>query len=359
MRRSFFVVLAAALALAACPTAAGRRAGSPACTGALDCPANLSCVGGYCRSLGASSSSGTTAGGGTTGGGSSGTAGASCIAGCPPSEICVSSACVPTGSTSTSTGGSTSSGSGGSSGTGSGGSVYASAVLADAPLAYYRLDELSGSTVRDQSGNGNDGSYGAQVALGLTSLLAADPDPAAGFNGGAATLANYIVVPKSSGLEPAVALSVECWLLPQAAGSSVALLSYGDDTTSPWQPYILRLDGQQITFQLVAQGSIMALTSVAQLTLGQIYHVVGTYDGTTQSLYIDGQLDSSQPATGAITHYGASATNGLGIGHRFSSVEPVFQGTLDEVAIYGTALPAARVLAHYQTGSGPPIGASN
>ncbi len=64
----------------------------------------------------------------------------------------------------------------------------------------------------------------------------------------------------------------------------------------------------------------------------------------------DGSLNASQAASGAISNYAASS-NGLGIGHRYTSTEPVFDGTIDEVAIYGVALSAAiRVLAHYEAG---------
>ena len=69
---------------------------------------------------------------------------------------------------------------------------YASVVLADAPLAYYRLDEPAGATTaHDASGNGLDGSYGAQVTRGVPGLLSGDSDGAATFPGGDWTLDAY------------------------------------------------------------------------------------------------------------------------------------------------------------------------
>ena len=41
---------------------------------------------------------------------------------------------------------------------------YAAEVLADSPVAYWRLSETSGSTVADETGNGHDGTvYGANL----------------------------------------------------------------------------------------------------------------------------------------------------------------------------------------------------
>src|SRR6202035_1756866 len=43
---------------------------------------------------------------------------------------------------------------------------YASTVLADSPLVYYRMNETSGTVAADSSGHGYTGTYGAGIALG-------------------------------------------------------------------------------------------------------------------------------------------------------------------------------------------------
>lgn len=45
---------------------------------------------------------------------------------------------------------------------------YAAQVLDDSPLIYYRLDETSGTTAADSSGNGNDGVYESTTAMILS-----------------------------------------------------------------------------------------------------------------------------------------------------------------------------------------------
>ncbi|HET7484086.1 MAG TPA: LamG domain-containing protein, partial [Solirubrobacterales bacterium] len=82
------------------------------------------------------------------------------------------------------------------------------------------------------------------------------------------------------------------------------------------------------------------------IVTGQAYHVVGTYDGTTQRLYINGAEVANAPLTGAIT----TNTNAFDIGSWNEGSED-FNGTIDEVAVYAGALSAARVGAHYEAGS--------
>jgi hypothetical protein len=62
---------------------------------------------------------------------------------------------------------------------------YPSTVLGDTPLAYYRLDESSGSLTNDSSGNNQNLTYGAHAVLGQTGLIAGDSDTAAVAAGGA------------------------------------------------------------------------------------------------------------------------------------------------------------------------------
>src|SRR2546422_11078822 len=57
---------------------------------------------------------------------------------------------------------------------------YRASVLADHPVAYWRLDEETGTGLVDASGNGNDGTYAGAVSLGQPGALASDGDTAVG-----------------------------------------------------------------------------------------------------------------------------------------------------------------------------------
>ena len=82
--------------------------------------------------------------------------------------------------------------------------------------------------------------------------------------------------------------------------------------------------------------------------VGSVYHVVGTYDGTTQRLYVNGTQVASAALTGAIT----ANTTSVYIGS-WNGTSEFFQGTIDEVAIYGAALTATQVGNHRTAGSAP------
>ncbi|MGH9073698.1 MAG: LamG-like jellyroll fold domain-containing protein, partial [Acidimicrobiales bacterium] len=62
--------------------------------------------------------------------------------------------------------------------------AYSSAVLADSPIAYYRLDETSGTTMCDSSSSANNGTYNASgLTYGAAGALASSSDTAISADG--------------------------------------------------------------------------------------------------------------------------------------------------------------------------------
>ena len=73
-------------------------------------------------------------------------------------------------------------------------------------------------------------------------------------------------------------------------------------------------------------------------------HVVATYDGTTQKLYINGALDQS-----ATTSQTISTTTNARIGARsFTSASSFYEGKIDELAIWNRALEEEEVVKIYR-----------
>src|SRR5262249_14594591 len=85
----------------------------------------------------------------------------------------------------------------------------------------------------------------------------------------------------------------------------------------------------------------------AALTLNTWTHLAATYDGATLRLYINGTQVGSAARAGTL----ATSTNPLQIGGD-SIFGQFFQGTIDEVRSYYTALPAA----HTQADMNAPLG---
>ncbi|MDQ6915082.1 MAG: hypothetical protein M3155_04645, partial [Actinomycetota bacterium] len=79
---------------------------------------------------------------------------------------------------------------------------------------------------------------------------------------------------------------------------------------------------------------------------GQTYHVVGTYDGSVARLFVNASEVASKTLTGAIV----TNANDVRIGS-WNGQGEFLQGTIQEVAVYGHALSAARVQDHYAAGT--------
>ncbi len=78
------------------------------------------------------------------------------------------------------------------------------------------------------------------------------------------------------------------------------------------------------------------------------HHVVGTFDGTAATLYVDGVAAGSAAVTGA---YQPQTGNVLEIAQGEPGDNLYFPGQLEEAAVYGTALSPAQVQRHYSVGT--------
>jgi len=90
-------------------------------------------------------------------------------------------------------------------------------------------------------------------------------------------------------------------------------------------------------------------TSVATVAQGAETHIAATYDGKVIQIYLNGLLDSETSAPGGISPKPPTPFNliesGLGIGNQTQRSRP-FNGIIDELALYDTALSAGRIRAH-------------
>jgi hypothetical protein len=77
------------------------------------------------------------------------------------------------------------------------------------------------------------------------------------------------------------------------------------------------------------------------LSIVDYTHVVGTFDGTTLRVYVDGLVAEEHPTALTLT----DAPTDFDIGH--DAVSDYMHGSIDEVAVYDHALSDQRVLAHF------------
>jgi hypothetical protein len=197
----------------------------------------------------------------------------------------------------------------------------------------------------DSSGNGNVGTY-IGCTLGQPGALS-DGNYSAKFNG----VDDYVTVSDSVSLSPTAQVTAEAWVNPAsfvttAVNGIVCKDVGGTASTNP--PYCLQLDstGHVQWIMNSAPDVFHSIQAPAALTLNAWSYVVGTYDGATMRLYINGVQVASQSTVFTIDDTTGSLRIGrqkisAGAGQRF------WNGKIDEVAIYNTALTAAEVAAHY------------
>ncbi|GJM37147.1 MAG: hypothetical protein DHS20C19_05140 [Acidimicrobiales bacterium] len=87
------------------------------------------------------------------------------------------------------------------------------------------------------------------------------------------------------------------------------------------------------------------------LTAGTWHHVAATYDGADMRIFLDGMEVGSQPKTGAVAQDPAVSTF---IGANPGDDDQVFDGRIDDVKIFGSALSAAEIALEMATPVSPP-----
>jgi hypothetical protein len=211
---------------------------------------------------------------------------------------------------------------------------YRNAALNTYGLAgYWRVGEISG-TAKDECGL-NDGTYIAAPTLGVTGLLAGDPDRAM-----AALNAGYVNVPYAAVLQPGDTFTLGAWIKRADADAR----EHGLIGTNGAGSYELALYQNKLT--LVKLGIAIISQSTATFTDTSEHFAVAVKNGAASAtLYMDGiALDASWTDATVINN---GAPTQLGAVPGF-----IFNGTIDEPAIWNRVLAAGEIACLYQIGRG-------
>ena len=225
--------------------------------------------------------------------------------------------------------------------------TYSDTIKADNPVGYWRLEELSGTTVADSSSSGMcPGTYTGSPNFGLPGIETRCIGMQAAPNTTAPITIGYY--PE---LNPAGPFSFEIWVRPNSIGASgeyrCPIGNFGGwGNPSGWYVYQTPSPGSTFTMVLQPANSFVGGFSYE---LFKWYHLVGTYDGTTAKFYVNGQLQGSAPFAYGVG-YLANPSAALDIGARGDSYG-WFDGSLDEAAVYTNVLTAEQVAAHYTVGT--------
>jgi hypothetical protein len=231
-----------------------------------------------------------------------------------------------------------------------GNDLYQTAVLKDAPVNYWRLDDAAGSaSVVDLGSSPVNGTVEGGVTLGEPSGVFSDPlTTSALFNGSS----GYIFA-SGAGAFTAADFTIE--FLAQSFNvtgqSGNVAVSVGDASANVAAVFF---NGDGSTITCVYNGS--GPSSYGTGEPGQWHHVAAVFSFSSGNIssftmYLDGSdvgtfSVSSPPAAVA----GTSVM--IGAGDNGGPANAFFDGYISDVAIYPTALSAAQVLHHYRASQG-------
>ena len=225
-------------------------------------------------------------------------------------------------------------------------SQYATDVYNDGAGNYWRLDEASGTTSPDDAGTDTLTVSGG-VTHGSSGAINGDSNTADTFDG-----SNGLAATQTAKLGPDL-FSEEGWFktTTTAGGKIVGFGNANTGTSSNYDRHTYMNPNGTVTFGVYNNGSYVITTPKA-LNDGQWHYFVGTLSSTGMAFYMDGR----RVGTNAGTTVGQSYSGYWRIGGDSPwSGNAYFNGSIDEVAIYPTALSLAQVQQHY-TDSGRTTG---
>ena len=228
-------------------------------------------------------------------------------------------------------------------------SAYAQAVSNDGAAHYWRLNDPAGSSSAIDWAGTNDLLTGSGVGFGAAGAIVGSSDTAATFDGTSAGGGGETTA------EPGpTTFTAEAWFkTTSTAGGKI--LGFGDaqtGTSSSYDRHVYLDDAGHLTFG-VYPGSVRAVTTGGTYNDGQWHHVAAALSSAGQQLYVDGLLEGADAGTtGAQSYSGYWRVGGDNLGGwPNAGSSQSFAGTVDDVAIYPTALSAAKIRQHY-TASG-------
>lgn len=219
------------------------------------------------------------------------------------------------------------------------------AVRADGASHYWRLDEATGTRLYDDVGN----AVGTATSLTLGSAGAMTNDSNTGITSAGGSTPKMTTQDVSAA---DAAVTVEAWVKTTTTKGG-RIVGFGDSATgtsvSGTTDRVLYLDNSGRANFAINDGSYRTVTSRASVNDGNWHHVVGTVGAEGMQLFVDGKrVDRDQARTAPKIYngywrLGADQTNGF-------ANRPTNTGlaaTIDDVAVYPTALTQAAIQSHY------------
>ena len=212
------------------------------------------------------------------------------------------------------------------------------------PVAAYNFEEASGSKVIDASGQGNHG-----TRSGNSRITQGRFGKALSFDG----LNAWVTVNDAGSLDLTTGMTVEAWVYPTESMTGWRTLLTKESPPDRASYYLHANSDTDQPATGVFIGDYQDVRGGPWLWPDTWVHLAGTYDGTTQRLYVNGtevaNLPQSRPieVSSGVLRIGGSSILG-----------ELFKGRIDEIRVYNRALSAAEITTDRNTSvatSSPPV----
>jgi PKD repeat protein len=222
--------------------------------------------------------------------------------------------------------------------------AYGKAVYAADPSFFWRLDDTRGTTrVKDSGQNDVAGNVGRNVAFEQGGALAGVAGTSASFDDSITVSSQRVADPQR--------YTVESWFQTTTTRGG-KLIGFGDNAdpfnfSGSYDRHVYMQDDGRLQFGIWT-GQTNLATSSRAYNDGAWHHMAATQGQDGLKLYVDGELVGQNSATEAQGYDGYWRIGG---DNTWGSSSGTFQGRLDEVAVYPTALTADAISTHFALGS--------
>jgi hypothetical protein len=200
-------------------------------------------------------------------------------------------------------------------------------------VSLWQLAEVGETTATDLMGAA-PGIYTNSPTQGRWGIVGAGLNNSTDFDG----VNDYVAITPTAPLNTKGGITLEAWVKPDALQGSVVRRN---------NAYELRPQGDgSVLFRVWIGGNVQSLTSAkGVVTTNDIYYLVGTYNGATMTIYVNGEKVASKEQTGTLSH----GSDDLYIGRNDGS-GTYFDGIIDEIAIYSDALDPSDIAECFEDG---------
>ncbi|MCL4353589.1 LamG domain-containing protein [Patescibacteria group bacterium] len=173
-------------------------------------------------------------------------------------------------------------------------------IMPSNPVGWWKLDDGSGTTAVDSSGNGNNGTLEGSTDLPAWETNCVQNDGCLSFDG----TDDYVQVAHNNGVYDLTGdFTISVWVYPTSCSSGSCYIA---DYYHSGNEYGLYYNGSKdIVLHTIAGGTTYDVTSSTSAPTNTWTFVLGTYDGRALKLYLNGSLSNS---------YSVTETRGAGTG---------------------------------------------